>query len=238
MDALILAAGRGTRLKEGRAKCLVELGGRPLIHHQLDALRSAGVERFVVVAGYQAPQVARALPDDATVLLNPRYAETNSLYSFLLARAAVGSDLLVLNCDVLFHPLIAKLVAGTPSSALAYDSTSVLDDEEMKVQVRRGALVTMGKTLAAHQCSGENLGLIHLAGAATRAAFAAAEQIVAAGGERHWLPAAIAAIAREHQVACVDVAGLPWTEIDFPEDLQRARETVMPRVSAVLAEAA
>src|SRR5205085_2932705 len=111
--------------KEGRAKCLVELGGRPLIHHQLDAVRSAGVERLFVVAGYQAPQVARALPDDVTVLLNPRYAETNSLYSFLLARAAVGSDLLVLNCDVLFHPLIAKMVAGTPASALAYDSTSV-----------------------------------------------------------------------------------------------------------------
>src|SRR5947208_16127688 len=111
MDALILAAGRGTRLRQGRAKCLVDLGGRPLIHHQLDALRSAGVERFIVVAGYQAAQVARALPDDVTVLLNPRYAETNSLYSFLLARAAVGRDLVVLNCDVLFHPLIAELVA-------------------------------------------------------------------------------------------------------------------------------
>ena len=50
MDALILAAGRGTRLREGRAKCLVDLGGRPLVHHQLDALRSAGVGRFIVVA--------------------------------------------------------------------------------------------------------------------------------------------------------------------------------------------
>src|SRR3954471_17434957 len=122
MDALILAAGRGSRLKEGRAKCLVELGGRPLIDHQLDALRSAGVERFVVVAGYQVSQVASALPGDATVLLNPRYAETNSLYSFLLARSAVGSDLLVLNCDVLFHPLVATLVANAPGNALAYDS--------------------------------------------------------------------------------------------------------------------
>jgi choline kinase len=238
MDALILAAGRGSRLKEGRAKCLVELGGRPLIHHQLDALRSAGVERFAVVAGYQASQVARALPGDATMLLNLRYAETNSLYSFLLARAAIGSDLLVLNCDVLFHPLIAQIVAGTPGSALAYDSSSVLDEEEMKVQARGGALVTMGKTLAPHQCSGENVGLIHLAGAATRAAFDAAERIVEAGGERHWLPAAIAAIAREHHVACLDVAGLPWTEIDFPSDLDHARESVLPRVSGLLAEAA
>jgi choline kinase len=238
MDALILAAGRGSRLKEGRAKCLVELGGRPLIDHQLDALRSAGVERFVVVAGYQASQVARALPGDATVLLNHRYAETNSLYSFLLARSAVGSDLLVLNCDVLFHPLVARLVANAPGNALAYDSTSILDDEEMKVQVRRGALVTMGKTLAARQCAGENVGLIRLSGAGTRAAFDAAERIVEAGGERHWLPAAIAAIAREHHVACLDIAGLPWTEIDFPEDLARARESVLPRVSGVMAEAA
>src|SRR5437868_1446249 len=121
MDALILAAGQGSRLKQGRAKALVYLGGRPLIHHQLDALRAVGLERFFVVAGYQAPLVEQALPAGTTVIYNGSYAKTNSLYSFLLARPAVGRELLVLNCDVLFHPLIAQMVARHPGAALAYD---------------------------------------------------------------------------------------------------------------------
>ena len=53
MDALILAAGQGSRLKRGCPKCLIEIGGRPLIHRQLDALYGAGVDRVIVVAGYQ-----------------------------------------------------------------------------------------------------------------------------------------------------------------------------------------
>src|SRR5256885_510350 len=148
MDALILAAGQGSRLKLGRAKCLAYVGGRPLIHHQFDALRAAGVERFFVVAGYQAPLVEQALPGGTTLIYNDSYAKTNSLYSFLLARRTVGRELLVLNCDVLFHPLIAQMVARHPGAALAYDSTSGGDAEEMKVEVRGGRLVTMSKTLA------------------------------------------------------------------------------------------
>jgi L-glutamine-phosphate cytidylyltransferase len=230
MDALILAAGQGSRLKQGRPKCLVELGGRPLIDHQLDALRSAGVERVVVVAGYQAPLVTSALPRGTTVVLNPRYAQTNSLYSFLLARRAVGRELVILNSDVLFHPLIARMVAGCRTSALAYDSCSGDEAEHMKLEERDGTLVAMSKALPLERSCGENVGLIRLSGAATRAAFDAAAQIVAAGGERAWLPSAISAIAPEHPVACLDIAALPWVEIDFPEDLDHARRTVLPAI--------
>ena len=82
MDALILAAGSGRRLRLNRPKCLVELGGRPLIDHQLQALAWAGVDRVVVVAGYMADDVMAALPPGLPVVVNEDYAETNSLYSF------------------------------------------------------------------------------------------------------------------------------------------------------------
>jgi choline kinase len=103
MEALILAAGQGSRLKEGRPKCLVEIGGQPLIEHQLSALRFAGVERVTVVVGHQALRVCHVLPEDTHVVHNPVYAETNSLYSFWRARDHLDGDLVVLNADVLFH---------------------------------------------------------------------------------------------------------------------------------------
>ncbi|MBK1652709.1 sugar phosphate nucleotidyltransferase [Halorhodospira halochloris] len=57
MRAIILAAGQGTRLRpltDDRPKCMVELEGKPLLEHQLEVLRGAGIEDIHVVGGYRA----------------------------------------------------------------------------------------------------------------------------------------------------------------------------------------
>jgi len=230
MEALILAAGQGSRLKEGRPKCLVEIGGQPLIEHQLSALRFAGVERVTVVVGHQALRVCHVLPEDTHVVHNPVYAETNSLYSFWRARDHLDGDLVVLNADVLFHPAIARGVVRWPGNALAYDRFSGQEAEHMKVAIRDGALDEMSKQLEPSRTRGENVGLIRLSAQAAEAAFDAAEHLIGAGRVRDWLASAINAAAREHRFQCLDVAGLPWVEIDYPEDLEHARGTVMPAI--------
>ena len=87
--AIILAAGRGGRLgplTAERPKCLLRVGTGSLLDHQLDALRVGGLNSVVVVAGYCADAVEAELAGRASLLLNPRHAETNSLYSLWLAR--------------------------------------------------------------------------------------------------------------------------------------------------------
>ena len=118
MHALILAAGRGLRLAEKAPKCLIEVGGRPLLSHQIDAVRRAGAERVTVVIGHGHEQVRSFAGGEASFVLNHRYADTNSLYSFWLARQAVAGDLLVLNGDVLFPSQVLHVLletAGRPS---------------------------------------------------------------------------------------------------------------------------
>jgi choline kinase len=233
MHALILAAGRGSRLIEAMPKCLVEVGGRPLLLHQLDALTRAGAERVTLVVGHCHAQVRAAAGGAATFVLNDRYAVTNSLYSFWLAQAAVKGDLFVLNCDVLFPSDILDQLVGTGGSALAFDSGSGEEDEHMKVCVRRGRLVRMSKQLPPGSCHGENVGVLRLTEAAAQAAFAAAASLVHRGQERDWLGAAVNAIAHRHPIACVDVAGVPWVEIDFPHDLAAARTQIWPRIESL-----
>jgi choline kinase len=231
MDAIILAAGSGRRLGSGRPKCLTIVGGRRLIDHQLDALAAAGVRRPVVVVGYKREQVIAALAGRARIVVNEDYARTNSLYSFLLARDHVDGATFVLNADVLFDPVVAQRLARRDGSALAHDSTSGEDAEHMKVEVSGGRLRSMGKRLGTARCAGENLGLLRLDAATARAVFAAAEMLVAAGGERAWLAAAINDVARRKSIECVDVAGTPWVEIDFPGDLAHARRHVWPAIA-------
>jgi choline kinase len=233
MHALILAAGAGTRLAAPTPKCLVEVGGRSLLSRQLELVRDAGAERVTLVVGHRHKLVRAAVDDGVGVIRNLRYADTNSLYSFFLARRSITGDLLVLNGDVLFpHQVLSGLVKRD-GSALAFDSRSGDELEHMKVSVKEGLLVEMSKRLPSEHICGENLGLLRLTEGVARAAFDAAAMVLRRGGERAWLAAAINVVAGRHPIACVDVAGLPWIEIDYPDDLAAARSRVWPAIEAL-----
>ena len=230
-EAVILAAGKGSRLGEG-AKCLCEIGGRPLIEHQLHALASIGITSIGMVVGFEQERIREIVGERATFIVNERFAETNSLYSFMLARSWVRGDLVVLNSDVLFHPDMIRMLRGRHKNGLLFDSRSGADPEEMKVAVRGNRLDMMSKALPPHRTRGENVGILSLDRHTARYAFGVATRLVARGGDRDWLASAINRTARRHPFRCVDVAGLPWTEIDFPEDLDRARRNVWPAIMA------
>ena len=228
-QALILAAGRGSRLGEG-PKCLCEIGGQPLIEHQLEALRGVGIDSVALVVGFEQERVRDVIGERASFVVNEHYAETNSLYSFLLARDWVCGDVIVLNSDVLFHPGMVRMLEVRCGNALLFDSSSGEEAEEMKVALRGNRLDEMSKELSPARCCGENVGVLRLDHEAAQDAFRAAEVRVANGGRRDWLASAINQTARGHGFTCLDVAGMPWTEIDFPGDLERARSQVWPTI--------
>lgn len=234
MQAIILAAGQGRRLN-GNAipwpKCLYEVGGIPLVDHQLRALAGAGIQDVVIVVGCQQHRVRRAAPG-ARFVVNERFAETNSLCSFLLARPLVDGDVVVLNSDVYFHPELLHRLLEAGGDALLYDSSSGGDDEHMKVSVRGGVLVEMSKSLPPARTDGENVGMLRFCAATARELFDAGEVIVNNGGHLSWLAAAVNRVSATRAIRCIDVAGEPWVEIDFPQDLVRARTEVHPAVKA------
>ncbi|HXE76592.1 MAG TPA: phosphocholine cytidylyltransferase family protein [Candidatus Xenobia bacterium] len=234
--AIILAAGRGGRLgplTADRPKCLLEVGGRSLLDHQLDALRSQGVELVVVVAGYRADAVEADLAGRATVLLNPRHAETNSLYSLWLARQYAEDGFVLLNADVLFDPEILQRVLASPhSEALAVERRERFDAEEMKVELEGERIRALSKSLPPERAQAENVGVLKFSAAGARALFDKMEELLAAGAEKQFAPYGFNALAAERPLYATPIDGLPWIEIDFVEDLLRAREEIWPAILA------
>ncbi|MBW3553214.1 MAG: phosphocholine cytidylyltransferase family protein [Gemmatimonadetes bacterium] len=237
MRAIILAAGLGSRLgskSKGRPKALIKVGGKTLIEHQLEALSSEGIGPVVVVVGHGADQVRETLGEAVEYVENPRPGETNSLYSLWLGREWLEGDVLLLNSDLLFHPQILKKLLASEGSALAYDSMSVTGAEGTKVGLQRGRVTDLGKDLPETGARGENLGLIKLDPNGAAALRRRAEAIIAAGDEKSWVTEAVRSILSEVEVEGVNVAGIPWVEIDFPFDLDRARRAVWPAIQKSL----
>lgn len=234
VQALILAAGSGSRLgkvADGLPKCLVQIGGQPLIRRQLDALADAGVTPVVMAVGYASDLVRETVGTAAEFVLNPRYATTNSLYSFLLAREQVKSGAVILNSDVLFDSAVLEKLLAAGENSLAYDSLSGYGREHMKVAIRDGKVVNLSKTLTPEATAGENVGMIYLSRRSLEVVFQHAEKLIAAGRRQAFLAEAICASLGEIELAAIDIAELPWTEIDTPHDLQRARRELWPRLA-------
>ena len=123
MRALILAAGRGSRLKHlgsDRPKCLVELGGTPLIARQIAALRRGGVEEIGVVRGYRAEMID--FPGVA-YFVNERWAETNMVMSLATAADWLRSGPVIVGYGDIFYrsELVRGLAGASGLLVITYD---------------------------------------------------------------------------------------------------------------------
>lgn len=238
-QAIILAAGRGSRLGaliNGAPKCMLKVGDKALIEHQYDALKKCGVERICVVVGYGANYVRKQLGDRVEYIENVRFAETNSLYSMSLTRNWIKGSFMMVNSDVLAHADIYDRVCNAAGTVLAYDSSSGNDAEEMKVAFHNNNLFGISKTMDQRLAHGESLGILKFSNDIVDLIFAEAESLLFEEGEKMWAPAAVNRIAPKQPIKGIDVAGLPWTEIDFPEDLNMARQEIWPNMSQVHCE--
>jgi len=233
MQAVILAAGFGSRLAQvtgGLPKCLLPIGGRPLIEHQLDALADAGIGKVMVVVGHKADEVRKVLGNRVEYIENSRYDETNSLYSLWLTRDWVKESFVLLNCDLLFHSEILDRLLAKEKTGLVFDSTSSRSKEQTKVAVHEGKLTDLGKDLAPELTRGESLGMIYFEAKAIHPLMARANALIENGAERSWVIEAVRSVCSEVEMQALNVAGLPWVEIDFPSDFERAKREVWPAI--------
>jgi L-glutamine-phosphate cytidylyltransferase len=236
MKGIILAAGRGARLTGGNhemPKCLVTVGGETLLSRNVRLLRAAGIKDIVVVVGCAADTVRRTC-QGVEFVENARFAQTNSLYSLWLTRPLLGDGFIVMNCDVLVHPqLVTDLLTAWHEDALllAYrEGDTTYGSEEMKVRVRCGRVIDISKTMDPRRADGENVGLVKFGAEGARLLIEEMDALIAGGDNKAWVPRAFKAFAERRPLHVVGTRGLPWTEIDFPEDYRNAVEVVLPRI--------
>lgn len=123
MQALMLAAGLGKRLAKytkNNTKCMIEVAGKKLIDRAIEAVKNAGIKRFVIVTGYKGENLKKYVLDnhknelDFVFIDNPVYDKTNNIYSFYLAKdELVKDDTILLESDLIYDLDLIKDIKNT-----------------------------------------------------------------------------------------------------------------------------
>lgn len=243
MKAVMLAAGVGARLYGDPGgqppKCLLRFEGRSLLARHVDILRARGIEELVLVVGYRADDLRAELrsvgaADFVRTLENPEYRR-GSLVSLWTAREALGAGepLLCMDADLLYHPGLVDRLLAEPGDAILLDRIFELGDEPVRLCLREGAVVDFRKAAdVEHDEVGEWPGFLRLAPGTAGELAAVCERRMREG--RHDEPCEEAIrellLADPRRFRIADVTDLPWIEIDFPEDVERAEKEILPRL--------
>jgi choline kinase len=228
MRYLILAAGMGKRMgpAHGRQpKCLIGIGGEPLIARLLRQIRQHDAQADVrVVLGYRSESIGPLL-GGCRIVINPFFDITGINASLWFARASFDGPLTVIHGDVvLSEELAADLLAAEAESLVAYDS-SVLDASEINVAVADGRVTRFGVNFAGY--SGAYAGVLKLSAHAARLFADTLDRRVQRGFNepRTYYFFVMRRLIADPGIVLVpfDFAGRRWKEIDYTEDIALAR---------------
>lgn len=235
MKAIILSAGQGSRLGhmvDDRPKCLIDFNGRSLLDRQLDTLEANGVHEAVVVTGFHDELVNQAIAartggPKVRTIYNPFYKVADNTGSLYMAREELGGDCLVWNGDTLVSDALMRRVVGNDRQGICVtiDRKDSYDEDDMKVVEEGGRLKAIGKRLDLGSVNAESIGLLAFrARGAERCREAIEQAMRTPEGTTIWYLRVINHLAQASEVWTLDIEGEEWGEVDFPADVDSARE--------------
>ena len=250
LTAILLVAGEGSRLRPytlDRPKCLVEVDGISLLDRQLSILRNDyRISRLVMIGGYKADMLLRP---GITLKLNPRYFETNMVWTLFSAEEELVGDILICYGDIVYSSgVLSALLACEADIAITVDkdwesywrarNENPLDDAETLKLDSNGRVYELGKKpRSITEIEGQYMGLIKLSSRGVenlRRVFHDARTVGTLGGkqvEKAYMTDLLQAVINcGFPVQSVPING-QWVEVDTVSDLNS--ETTKMRLAQI-----
>jgi choline kinase len=240
----MLAAGVGQRLFGGDdampPKVLLEFDGMSLLERHIAILKSLGIQEMVLVVGYRQEELRTAVErlgasGFVRFIENAEFRRGPILSLWTARDSLANGDAIFMDADVLYPATLMERLTTRPGSAFLMDRDYEPGLEPVKLCLKDGRIVEFRKKLdpaLAFDVAGEWPGF---------AKFVPSEGVKLIEAMRAYIergeidlpyeePMRDIMLADPSAFAVEDVTGLPWVEIDFPEDLERARTSILPEI--------
>jgi L-glutamine-phosphate cytidylyltransferase len=224
---IIPAAGLGTRLRPYTTqlpKCLVPVGGKPIIERLLGQLYDAGVTDVMCVAGHHADLLERRVAElhrrpPVKVIYNPDYARSNSIVSLLSTAPFWDQDVAVIDSDILVSARLIRLLLEARGDVMIIDPGKPRAEIDMAIEVRDGVVWHLDKQLPPERTSGEFFGLSRWTTAGGQQLAEIMSEMVSAGARDVWYQFAIRELAKRLRIMPLHARSDEWIEVDSLDDL-------------------
>ncbi len=234
MKCLIIAAGRGSRLKHNKPKPLVKLLGVPLIERVIRTAIEAGADDFFVVVGYRAEEVenflkelSRKLSVPIKSIRNERWSELENGYSVYLAKDYINEPFLLSMCDhIVDAEILKKLTQCRVEDGSVYLAADVRKgfefvdiDDVTKVKLDGDVIVDIGKALKEYDAY--DMGVFYC----STAIFDALGEAIREGNSS--LSSAIKILGKEKRARVCPIDKGFWIDVDTEEAYKKAERHLL-----------
>ncbi|MBU0628875.1 MAG: phosphocholine cytidylyltransferase family protein [Nanoarchaeota archaeon] len=161
MKAMILASGVGSRmypLTDEIPKCLIKLNGKTILGHELDHLWSVGIKRAIITTGPFEEKILEFMKKNypkfnVEYVKNPKYEETNYIYSMFMAKDKIDDDILLMHSDMVFdRVLLKRLLKSKEKNAVLLNNEKEPPEKDFKGRVEDGILKEIGVDISGKNC--------------------------------------------------------------------------------------
>lgn len=225
MEAVILAAGLGTRLRpltESFPKPLLKVAGRELLYRHLHLLSQEGIRRFIIVINPQHEKFYREFlnryPEFSCTLVKNPHPERGNGYSFYLARDFVSGPFVLTMGDHVYERDFIKKALGLRGLIVDREGLFISREEATKALCEEGLVIALDKRLSRY--TGFDTGFFLL----EPEIFTQAQKLV-----RQKEEISLSEIMQEARIPCSLLSGYFWMDVDTPEDLKKATRLLIKR---------
>ena len=215
-------------------KTLKPVGDKgPLLGYLIDGLKQAKVDDLMVVTGHRFGEVEAYATEhwgdeNLTFVRNMRYASWGNFHSVRVAvDQSPGTDLMIVNCDIVTHPEVYRRVIETEGDLiLSVQRRDRLDMEDMRVQLEGDRVLGVSKELKMARSHGEYTGVSLLRGHAHRVYGDICNEMQWRARTSLYYEDIYNVMAGRVDVRAAQVAAGEYAEVDTPEDLQAAERVI------------
>lgn len=234
MKAIILAAGQAKRLRpitNNKPKCLLKVGNKIIIDHQIDVLYKYKIKNIIVVVGFQAKKLTTHLTKNHpyinfTFITNEKYASTYPAYGLWMAKNYMDDSALYLNADVLFDEKVIENIIKFKKGSVTAIQKVAWDDEEVNVIVDKNQkILKIGKDIKEKDSHGEFIGVTKFTKDFNQKLIKALDSYIKNKQHKKFAADAINLTINKYKglMFIKDVTRFPSIEIDTPEDYKKAQ---------------
>jgi len=226
MKAIILAAGRGTRLYPitlNKPKGLLEIGDKTILDRLIYQFKESGISDILIVVGYQKESLINHFGDSVRYSYYEDFSKTNNLHTLWSVRNELNDDVIITFSDLVMHQsIVDNLVKSNSDITMAIDTSQVLDGT-MRVTINNANIKNI-TTTSIDEADGNFIGIAKISQNGCKLLVNEMSEIINGHFQDYYTIAVDNISRRGVAVNYFDARDFPWREIDTKDEYEEVLE--------------